>query len=71
MKSPYTKSIYKPRYRGWRFVRAMVVIADGILYLFGAPFGYDSNLYIDYCERNLRKDIERRKAIKNEVRKSN
>ena len=58
----FTKSSYKPRYRGWRFVRGIVQLIDAIGSLVAAPFGYDCNIYTDFAYRNLKKDVARRRA---------
>lgn len=56
-----TKSMYKPRFFGYRAVKSIIQIADGIIGLAISPFGYDCNLYVDFCTWNLKKDIKRRK----------
>lgn len=58
----FYKGIYKPRFVFYFALTALVLIADGILTLFAGLFGYSCVLYTNYCEWNLRKDIERHKA---------
>lgn len=57
-----SKSHYVPRYRGYRVAMALVTIADGVVNLFVAPFGYTSNVLAEFSAYNLRKDVERRRA---------
>jgi hypothetical protein len=56
----YTKSIYKPRFVGYRIVKSFVLITDGILSLLVSPFpNITCDFYANFCEWNLRKDIKR------------
>ena len=60
---------YKPRYKLYRTHKALVTILDGIVGLIVSPFGYDSNILIDWSSDSMRKDINRMKAKREQRRK--
>ena len=50
---------YRPRFRGYYILRGLIQILDGILSLIVCPFGLECDLYLHFCEWNLRKDCAR------------
>lgn len=54
-----SKRYYKKRFFGYHTLGAILKIVDGMISLLVSPLGYTSGLYLDWCEWNLRKDMER------------
>ena len=52
---------YRPRFRGYYLLCALVHVADGLLSLAAWPFGWQCDLHVRFSEWNLRKDVERTK----------
>jgi hypothetical protein len=63
-----SKTIYKKRFFGYYFVRGLVMIADAIITWIVVLFHYESDLYIHFCEWNIKQDIKRMKRKRNEKR---
>ena len=62
MQKLFSKTIYKPRFIGFRALRSLVTIADGILSLLVSPFPHiECDLSYSFSFWNIKKDLERRK----------
>jgi hypothetical protein len=57
-----SKTNYKPRFPGFYLLSGIVKIVDGIITILAFLFGYTCDLYLIFCEWNLRKDVEKRKT---------
>lgn len=53
------RNSYRPRFPGYFTLRALVILADGLLSLIFSPFHIDCHLYSDFCYWNLKKDSTR------------
>jgi len=60
------KSNYKPRFKGYRVIYSLVCIADGVLGLIVAPFGYESEIVYKFSAWNVKEDLKRLKRARNE-----
>lgn len=56
-----TKIQYRSRYWFYYPLLGLIKIIDGIITIFVSPFGYDSNVYSNFCYDSLKKDVARRK----------
>jgi hypothetical protein len=59
----FSKSIYKSRFYGYRFVAGLVYIVQGILTVLTIPFKVDVILLEQFSLWNLNKDMKRRKKV--------
>ena len=58
----FYKNIYEPRFKCYHFSMGVIHIVNGVLQIFASFFGnYTCNLFGNYCEWNLKKDVERSK----------
>jgi len=55
------KSCYKARFPFYHQITGLILILDGLIELFAGFFGYGSDVYVSYCEWNIKSDIKKRK----------